>query len=61
MRVRGAAFEPDPAGATLPPGVSPEGITEAFPTTPPVSLYGSTKLAAEQLTLEYGETYGFPV
>ena len=61
MRVRGGAFEPDPAAAPLAPGVSPEGITEAFPTTPPVSLYGSTKLAAEQLALEYGEAYGFPV
>jgi CDP-paratose 2-epimerase len=26
-----------------------------------VSLYGATKLAAEQLALEYGSTYGFPV
>ncbi len=30
-------------------------------TTPPVSLYGSTKLASEYLALEYGETFGFPV
>jgi CDP-paratose 2-epimerase len=60
-RVRDGAFEPDPSAAPLPPGVSPEGVTEAFPTTPPVSLYGSTKLAAEQLALEYGEAYGFPV
>jgi CDP-paratose 2-epimerase len=60
LRVRSGAFEPDPA-APLHPGVSPEGVTESFPTTPPVSLYGSTKLAAEQLALEYGEAYGFPV
>jgi CDP-paratose 2-epimerase len=60
-RVRNGAFEPDPAAGPLPPGLSPEGIAEAFPTAPPVSLYGSTKLAAEQLALEYGEAYGFPV
>ena len=59
-RVRHDAFEPDPGAGPLPPGLSPEGIGEAFPTTPPVSLYGSTKLAAEQLALEYGEAFGFP-
>ena len=26
-----------------------------------MSLYGATKLASEQLALEYGSTYGFPV
>jgi CDP-paratose 2-epimerase len=62
-RVRNGAFEPetDPAAGPLPRGVSPEGITESFPTAPPVSLYGSTKVASEQLALEYGEAYGFPV
>jgi CDP-paratose 2-epimerase len=60
-RVRDGAFEPDPAAGPLPPGLSPAGIAETFPTAPPVSLYGSTKLAAEQLALEYGEAYGFPV
>ncbi len=60
-RVRSGAFEPDPAAAPLPAGLSPEGIAEGFPTAPPVSLYGSTKLAAEQLALEYGEAYDFPV
>lgn len=59
-RVRDGAFEPD-AGAPLPPGLSTEGIAESFPTAPPVSLYGSTKVASEQLALEYGEAYGFPV
>lgn len=49
------------AGGNLPPGVSAEGITERFSTAPPVSLYGSTKLASEQLALEYGESFGFPV
>jgi CDP-paratose 2-epimerase len=62
-RVRDRAFEPDtdPSVAPLPRGLSPEGITESFSTAPPVSLYGSTKVASEQLALEYGETYGFPV
>lgn len=50
----------DPSAA-LPPGVSDEGVNETFSTTPPVSLYGSTKLASECLALEYGATFGFPV
>jgi CDP-paratose 2-epimerase len=43
------------------PGFSGAGIAEAFPTSAPVSLYGATKLASEQLALEYGEAFGFPV
>jgi CDP-paratose 2-epimerase len=42
-------------------GVSPRGIREDFSTVPPISLYGSTKLASECLALEYGETFSFPV
>ena len=62
VRVRdaGEAFEPDP-GAALPPGLTPAGVTESFSTAAPVSLYGATKLAAEQLALEYGSAYNFPV
>lgn len=56
----GQAFQLAPGGP-LPAGVSAEGITESFSTAPPVSLYGSTKLASEQLALEYGESFGFPV
>jgi CDP-paratose 2-epimerase len=37
------------------------GISESFPTTPPISLYGATKLASEVLALEYSASYGFPV
>lgn len=48
-------------GQVLPPGLSDFGVSENFSTTPPVSLYGSTKLASELLALEYGETFGFPV
>lgn len=43
------------------PGVSPPGISETFPTTAPISLYGATKLASETLALEYGSSYDFPV
>ena len=60
VRVNQEAFEPDP-DAALPAGMSAQGVRECFPTAAPVSLYGATKLAAEQLALEYGSTYGFPV
>ena len=42
-------------------GVSSLGISEDFPTTAPLSLYGSSKLASETLILEYGECFDFPV
>ena len=60
LRVVDSAFQPD-AAATLPAGVTPRGIDETFSTTAPVSLYGATKLASEQLALEYGAANGFPV
>ncbi|MDX2188159.1 MAG: NAD-dependent epimerase/dehydratase family protein [Opitutaceae bacterium] len=47
--------------AALPVGLGPRGITEDFSTAAPISLYGATKLASEQLALEYGYTFGFPV
>lgn len=40
------------------PGVSPDGVTEAFPLAGPRSLYGATKLCAELLITEYGAMYG---
>jgi CDP-paratose 2-epimerase len=43
------------------PDASAKGITEQFPTSAPVSLYGSAKLASEILSLEYGAAFGFPV
>lgn len=49
------------SGQHLPSGLSSAGVSEAFSTAPPISLYGSTKLASESLALEYGETFGFPV
>jgi len=42
-------------------GVSELGIDETFSTSAPISLYGATKLASEQLALEYGATFDFPV
>ena len=44
----------------LPPGVGAAGITEQFSVTPPVSLYGATKLASETMALEYGSAFRFP-
>jgi len=58
--VKNEKFEPD-GGKGLPEGVSVHGITENFSTTPPLSLYGSSKLASEFLALEYGEAFDFPV
>ena len=60
VRVVDEAFEPAP-GVKLPGGVSAEGVAEDFPTSAPASLYGSTKVASEQLALEYGAAFGFPV
>ena len=48
-------------GQQLPPGLTSAGVSEEFSTTPPISLYGSSKLSSELLALEYGETFGFPV
>ena len=56
---RDGAFAPAPDARG--PGLGPEGITEDFPTTAPLSLYGATKLASEALALEYGEAFGLPV
>ena len=42
-------------------GVSTSGITETFSTEPPLSLYGTSKRAAELLALEYSSAFNFPV
>ena len=44
-----------------PAGLTAAGVSEAFSTEPPLSLYGSTKLASEYLALEYGEAFGCPL
>jgi CDP-paratose 2-epimerase len=43
------------------PGISAQGVTEEFSTQPPLSLYGSAKLASEVVALDYGAAFGFPV
>jgi len=58
--VEGDAFRPSPT-AQHAPGISADGVSEAFSTQAPVSLYGASKLASEALALEYGETFGLPV
>jgi len=60
LEISGCAFQLDCSGP-LPAGVSPRGIGSEFSTAPPISLYGSTKLASEAIALEYGEAFGFPV
>lgn len=57
---QGEAFRLSP-GQSMPLGLSDVGVSETFSTAPPISLYGSTKLASEVLALEYGDTFGFPV
>lgn len=52
----GNAFRLDES-APLPPGVSQRGIGLGFSTSPPISLYGSTKLACETIALEYGQAF----
>lgn len=54
------AFQPLPDQA-FPRGLSLAGVSEEYSTDPPVSLYGSTKVASEHLALEYGATFDFPV
>ena len=58
--VRDQAFAPDQS-AEWPIGATAAGLTEAFPTTGPVSLYGATKLASEVMAIEYGDAFGLPI
>ena len=61
VKIENDAFVPDPSAGVLPPGLTLAGLDETFSNQPPVSLYGSTKLASEMLALEYGESFGFQV
>jgi len=58
--VRDGAFAPD-VGRVWPLGSSPAGVAEGFSTTPPISLYGATKMASEVMATEYGAAFGLPV
>ena len=57
LDVSGSRFQP----SGIIPGLTDRGLAENFPTTAPVSLYGSTKLASEALALEYSAAFSFPV
>lgn len=54
---KNGAFVLEESGADF----GPRGITEDSSTAAPVSLYGASKLASEQIALEYGSAFGFPV
>jgi len=56
LRVAGNRFALPPGEAG--PGWSERGITEAFVTSAPRSLYGTTKLASELLIEEYNAAFG---
>ncbi|PYJ72258.1 MAG: CDP-tyvelose epimerase, partial [Verrucomicrobia bacterium] len=56
----GEAYRPV-AEQDFPNGITTNGVAETYSTMPPVSLYGSTKIAAECLALEYGVDFDFPV
>jgi CDP-paratose 2-epimerase len=60
MEVIDGAFRPQ-TSQDWPRGCSSHGVAENFPTTTPVSLYGSTKLASEIIAMEYGATFNLPV
>ena len=60
LRVERGAFVADDAAA-WPDTASRDGLSERFPTTSPVSLYGATKLASEAVAAEYGHAFGLPV
>jgi len=60
VEVRQRAFRPK-SGAKLPEGLTAAGVSETFSTAPPISLYGSSKLASEAIALEYAATFDFPV
>lgn len=60
LETRQGAFVPK-TEQSWPAGVGLEGVTETFSTSPPVSLYGATKVCSETLALEYGHAFGFPV
>jgi len=60
VEVHQKAFRPK-QNEKLPEGISAHGVSEKFSTAPPISLYGSSKLASEVIALEYAETFNFPV
>jgi CDP-paratose 2-epimerase len=63
VKIINDAFAPDLASlsASLSSVLSQKGVSENFPTTPPISLYGASKKCSEILALEYSSTFAFPV
>ncbi|NDC62713.1 MAG: NAD-dependent epimerase/dehydratase family protein [Planctomycetia bacterium] len=61
VRVVDDAYRPDPRAMDGIRGLSELGISESFPTDPPLSLYGVSKRCSELAALEYADAYGFPV
>lgn len=59
LQVTGDAFEVKAGHAV--PGLGSAGISEKFSTDSPVSLYGATKLASENLALEYAAAFEMPL
>ena len=51
VEAKHGAFAPV-ANQDFPVGLSPQGISEAFSTQAPISLYGASKLASELLAVE---------
>jgi CDP-paratose 2-epimerase len=60
LAVDASRYVVDPA-RRLPAAVSAGGVTEAFSTEAPISLYGATKLASERLAQEYAAAFQVPV
>jgi CDP-paratose 2-epimerase len=60
LETRSSAYSLDPS-RPWPAGASAAGVTEAFSTEAPISLYGATKLASERLAQEYAAGFQVPV
>jgi len=63
LTIRAHRYEYDAglAPQTYSANCSGQGITEGFSREAPLSLYGASKLASEQIALEYHYTFGFPL
>jgi CDP-paratose 2-epimerase len=60
MDVKDRAFVPNLKKAHV-NGLTRRGVSEEFSTEPPLSLYGSAKLASEIVSREYGLAFNLPV
>ena len=60
VAAKGQRFEPRAKNPKT-SGFSNRGVAETFSVAPPLSLYGSSKLASEVLACEYAEAFNLPV